>query len=127
MPKLKDMNDPVAARMLAEGINPEMEVSEKTISDEVMQAAIDSFKHAWTNAKYAAHLKEEILMFEPGEGESEAGEASQLSMEQFAAIGFLIQKGLSNPKGNYARIMRKRGLDAREVLEKFNCDLTPEH
>jgi hypothetical protein len=29
-----------------------------------MQAAIDSFKHAWTSAKHAAQSKDEILMFD---------------------------------------------------------------
>lgn len=120
MAKLKDLNDFASTKMLAEGANPEMEVTTRTISDEVMQAAIGSFEHARKSAKYAAQLKDEILMFleDPG--------ASQLSSEQFAAMGFMLRQGLYNPKGKIAEIMRKRGFNTHEFLCKIYFDLTPE-
>jgi hypothetical protein len=46
--------------------------------------------------------------------------------EIFIALGFCLRRGLENPKGRIAKLMKKSGFDSPEVLRPIHFDLTPE-
>jgi hypothetical protein len=52
--------------------------------------------------------------------------ASALPREVFVALCACFRRGLENPRGRIAKLMKKSGFDSPEVLGKIDFDLTPE-
>jgi hypothetical protein len=77
-------------------------------------------QEAAKNHQYARQLKDEFLMILDGDHE-----ASNMSLV-ISSLEFCLRRGLANPKGNIAKLMKKSGFDSPEVLRGTDFDFTPE-
>jgi hypothetical protein len=119
MTKVKD--DPRAEALIAAGYDPETEVDYRELTEDDFKLALASLEHAAEDKNYAAWLRDEFQMHQNLDHD-----ASEMPMDRYVALISCFRRGLENPKGNIAKLMKKSGFDSLEVLRGIRFDFTPE-